>query len=178
MSATKVEFTIRATGREIFDATEAPSAASELQRTMTVGAATTLAKQLNSSSTPKVDKPPVSLKITLGGSPTTINLAAIAGLALPPSATRTLDMTGAKVVGAVMQAPVANVAAVNVAPGAGAPYPLFGAGNDVDVEPGETIGKCFAGIASNKPAVSGSVKNIDVSGTLGDVLYIDLYLGT
>jgi hypothetical protein len=77
-----------------------------------------------------------------------------------------------------MDAPATNVAAVNVAPGASTPYPLFGTGNDVDVDRGETLGKCFGGIASNKPAVSPTVKNIDVSGTLGDVLYIDLYLGT
>jgi hypothetical protein len=178
MSATKVDVTIRGSGREIFDTTEAPSAASELQRTANVGSATSLSVSLNGNTTPKVDKPPVSLKITLGGSPTTINLTAIAGLALPPSATRTLDMTGAKVVGVFLDAPATNVAAVNVAPGASTPYPLFGTGNDVEIDRGETLGKAFGGIASNKPAVSPTVKNIDVSGTAGDVLYIDLYLGT
>jgi hypothetical protein len=58
MSATKVDVTIRGSGREIFDTTEAPSAASELQRTANVGSATSLSVSLNGNTTPKVDKPP------------------------------------------------------------------------------------------------------------------------
>jgi len=178
MSATRLEITMRAAGREIFTAEEAPGATSELQRTVNVGNATMISSQLGATSTPKVDRPPISLKITLAGSPTTINLAAIAGVALPATATRTLDFTGARLVAIALVAPATNAAAVNVAPGASAPYPLFGTGKSLDVERGEGLAKCFSGVASNKPLVSASARNIDVSGNVGDVLYLDLYFGT
>lgn len=177
MSTTKVEVTLRLAGREIFTAAEAPGAASEQERTARTGNAS-ISDAHSPTTTPRVDKPPVSLEITLGGSPTQIDLTAVAGLALPPSATRTLDLTGAKVVDVLLSAPATNVAAVNVAPGAANPYPLFGTGNDIDVAPGETIASGFKGVATSKPAVSGTVKRIDVSGTSGDKLKIDLYLGT
>jgi hypothetical protein len=178
MSATRLEVTLRVAGREVFTVEEAPGATSELQRTVNVGNSTTLTAQLGATSTPKVDRPPIALKITLAGSPTTINLAAIAGVALPATATRLLDFTGARLVALSLLAPASNAAAVQVAPGASAPYPLFGAGLSIAVEPGEAWAKCFSGIASNKPPVSGSARNIDVSGNVGDVLFLDLYLGT
>ena len=177
MSATKLDVTILFSGREVFDTTEVPFASTEQQRTLNMGASS-LSTSYGATTTPKTDKSPISQKITLGGSPTTLDLTAIAGTAIPSAATRMLDMTGAKLVAIQLTAPATNFAAVNVAPGGANPYPPFGAGNDIDVAPGETIGSAVAGIASSKPAVSGTVKNITISGTSGDVLNVDMYFGT
>jgi hypothetical protein len=116
MSATTVEVTLRVKATEVFTAAEAPAAPDDQSRTLTTGGLTLTARR-NATTTPKVDKPPVSLTITLGGSPTTIDLTAVAGLGMPPGL-RTLDMTGAKVIDAVLRANATNVAPINVAPGA------------------------------------------------------------
>ena len=173
MSATRLDATIRLVGREIFTAAEAPFAANELQRTLTVGG-NTVSRQLGASTTPKVDKPPITLEI---GATSTINLTAVTGLAMPPDATRTLDLTGAKLVGIVLRAADANAADVLVSYGASNPYPLFGTSKNIYVKPGEVLGRVCR-VASGYPAVSASVKNIDVTITGSDVLYVDLYFGT
>lgn len=103
----------------------------------------------------------------------TIDLTSVQ-TALDPAA----DMTGKKVVAAIFRCPADNAAAINVAPGASNGYALFGAGNDVNVAPGMVVAFAFDGVASPLPAVSGSAKNIDVSGTATDVLKYMLLLGT
>jgi hypothetical protein len=178
MSATKLNATIRLSGSEIFTADEAPSAATAQQRTLNLGANTKLVKQLGASSTPAITKPPASLQLTLGSGVTTIDLTAIAGLATP-GATRTLDMTGAKLVAAIISAGADNTNDVLVDGAVTTPYPLFGTGKSMLLKPGEVLAKCFNGVASTMPAVSGTVKNIGVSsGNAGDTVDIDLYFGT
>ena len=177
MSATKLDLVLSLTGREIFTAAEAPSAENEQQRTITTGAATKVSKQLTGSSTPKVDKPPISKTVTISGT-TTLDLTSIAGLAVPPAATRTLDMTGAKVVVIAFKAADDNAAVINIAPGGSNPYPLFGTGNDIDLRPGMALAAGFGAVATTLPAVSGTVKTIDFTGTNGDEVQVDVYLGT
>jgi hypothetical protein len=173
MSATSVDVTVRMAGKEVFTTVEVPGATSEIQRTLSAGGQSANVS-LNPSSTPKVDQPPVSLKITVTG---TVNLTAVAGLAVPPGG-RTLDMTGKKLVGFLLRAPTANTSVVNVAPGAANPYPLLGAGNDIDLPPGSVLGFSFVDKATSLPAVGATVKNIDITIAGSDVLYLDAYLGT
>ena len=177
MSTPRVDVNVSIQGREVFTVAEVPGAASEAARTLTTGAAS-VSDTHNATSTPKVDKPPVSLYLTMTGSAVQIDLTAAAGLAVPYGATRTLDLTGAKVVDFIITCPSTNVGNVNVAPGAANPYPLFGTGNDIDVGPGRTVALAQKVVATNLPAVSGTVKRIDVTGTSGDKVYVDLYLGT
>ena len=178
MSTVALDIAFRAQGREVFTAAEAPSAATESERTVNVGAQN-FAKSLGATTVPAVTGPPISRKITLGGGITTIDLTAAAVLAMPNSATRTYDFTGKKVVAFLLRTDAANnVAGVNIAPGAATPYPLFGTGNDITLLPDSALQFAFKATASALPAVSGTVKHIDISGTSGDILYLDMYLGT
>lgn len=178
MSATYLDIALRLNGREVLTTSEAPSAASEAQRTMAVGNRN-YAAALHATSTPKLDKPPVSLVLTLSA-PTTINLAAIAGLALPGTATRTLDLTGARPKAFLFRAgPTNHAAGITIEEGAAQPYPLFGAGNVFVLLPGMVVAVGFAAVESTLPAVAAGVRNIlFTGGAVTDVLYWDLYTGT
>lgn len=180
MSSTSLDLSFRCTGREVFTAAEAPAAGTEQQRTLQTGT-NGFSKTLNGSSTPKLDQPLISREITLGGA-TTLDLAAIAALALPSAATRTVDLTGKKLKAVLLRSKSTNNAAgINIAPGAANPYPMFGAGNDITLYPDAELMMAFrateppAGI----PAVAAGAKEIDLTpGAAGDVLYIELYFGT
>lgn len=175
MSLTSLEMIQKLQGREVFDATEVPFGTTEQARTLTVNGVS-ISKNLSATTTPKINKPPVSLAITIAGD-ITIDLTAVAGLAMPPGATRTLDMTTAKLVAFIMKAKSDNSAVINVAPGAANPYPIFGAGNDIDIPKGFCLTGGFVDVASELPAVSGTVKTIKFAGTDGNILYVDLYFG-
>lgn len=163
-------------GSEVFSASEAPTGASAAQRTIAVTGAD-LSVSLDGSSTPKVESPPIVRRVTISGT-TTIDLTAAAGVSLPLAASRTVDATGKRLVAMRLSCPTTNAGAVNVAPGASNGYALLGSGNDVDVRPGETLIAITSGVASGKPVVSGSAKNIDITGTTNDVILVELYFGT
>lgn len=163
-------------GAEAFTAAEAPTGGTQGARTLNITGAD-ISTTLDGSSTPKIEVSPTVRKITISGT-TTIDLTAAAGVALPISASRTVDNTGKKLVAVRLSCPSTNAGAVNVAPGGSNPYPLFGTGNDIDVKPGQTIIAGIFGVASSYPAVSGTVKNLDVTGTTNDVLNVELYFGT
>ena len=163
-------------GSEVFSASEAPSGASVSQRTLAVTGADMTAS-LDAQSTPKLEVSPIVRRITISGT-TTIDLTAAAGAALPIAASRTIDASGKKLVAVRLSCPTTNAGAVNVAPGASNGYAMFGSGNDIDIRPGETIIAIINAVASSKPAVSGSAKNLDVTGTTNDVILVELYFGT
>lgn len=163
-------------GSEVFTAAEAPTGASAAQRTLAVTGAD-LAVTLDSQTTPKVETPPIVRRVTISGT-TTIDLTAAAGAALPLAASRSIDATGKRLVAMRLSCPITNSGAVNVAPGASNGYAPLGSGNDIDVRPGETIISIISGVASGKPAVAGSAKNIDITGTTNDVILVELYFGT
>jgi Cu/Ag efflux protein CusF len=180
VSTPKLSVSLQITGQEVFSAVEAPAAANEEQRTLRTGSNST---SLNKSTTtvPKVDKPPISQKITLGAGTTTLDLAAIAALAMPSGAMRTVDMTGAKLKTLVLRTePANNVAGVTIAPGGSNPYPMFGAGNAIVLYPDSQLVLTFRNTepAAGIPAVAGGAKEIDLSGTTADVIHIEMYFGT
>ena len=177
MSVTRAQINLSVLASEEFTAVEAPGAATVSERTLKAGGGNAASLQLNATSTPALTKPPISKEITIAGT-ITLDLTAIAAAAIPAAATRTVDLTGAKVVAFTLRGKSTNVAAINVAPGSSNPYPMFGTGNDIDVKPGLQISGSFRDVASTMPAVSSTVKNIDISGTNGDVLYLDLLFGT
>jgi hypothetical protein len=177
MSSTRAQINLSLTASEEFTASEVPSAQTASERTLKSGSGNNLAQSLHATSTPAVTKPPVSLKITIGGAPTTINLAAIAAAVIPPTATRTVDMTTAKLVTCTLRTADDNDGAVTIAPGDADPYPIFGAGKDIDMPKGMQIA-LTSRIASQLPAVGAAVKNVKISGTSGDELYIDMLFGT
>lgn len=177
MSTVAVDMAFRLAGREVFTSAEAPAAANEENRTLRVGAHN-VTKALGATTTPAVTGPPISRAITLGGSAETIDLTAAAVLALPAGAARTYDYTGKKVVAFLIRTHADNNAAgVNIAPGASNPYPLFGTGNDITLFPDSELQFGTLASAAKLPAVSGTVKNIDITGTAGDIVYVDMYLG-
>lgn len=69
-----------------------------------------------------------------------------------------------------------NIAAasVNVAQGATNPYLLFGSGNDVDVPAGA---KLAFYVPETLADISGTVKNIRLTGTVGHVVEVGIWLG-
>lgn len=130
----------------------------------------------NATSTPNVDKPAVDLSVTIASSPETIDLTAV------PSArdvNDNVDLSGSKLVAVLLYARAANAADLTVGFGASNPYPIFGASKELILAPGELIEIGFqSGSETSKPAVSGTVKNIDVAGTVADVLYGIAIFGT
>lgn len=176
MSNVAIVANLSLAGQEIFDATEAPSGGSQAARTLAI-TGRDVSATLDATTTPKVEVSPIVRKVTISGT-TTIDLTAAAGVSLPAAASRTVDASGKKLIALRLSCPTTNAAVVNVAPGGSNPYPLFGSGNDVDVRPGETVVKLINGVASGYPAVSGTAKNIDITGTTNDVIHVEAYFGT
>lgn len=177
MSKTNITVQMLATVTETFSAEEQPSSPNESSRKLTVDSLN-FQQSLNENSVPKVDKPPVYKRIVIGGGATTINLRAAPCLVSPASVVREVDMNLAKVKVVQIKTPPTNANPITIAPGGANPYPLFGAGKDIVVGPGRIETFCFAGTESNLPAVGDTVKNIDISGTLNDVVEIMIGLGT
>ncbi len=173
MSSTTSTIVLNLSAAEVFTAAEFPGGASEADRT--IRSTLKLTQSMSSSTTPKVDKPPVSLKIA---ATTTIDLTAVQGAVMPSTATRTIDLTGAKVVAAVFRAKSDNTSAVNIAPGGSDPYPVFGTANDIDIKPGMVVAIGFDGVATTLPAVSSTVKNITVTVSGSDSVEVLLLAGT
>lgn len=180
MSNPTVSVNMQMSASEEFTTAEQPNANSAAERTLKANALN-LSASLGSASTPKVDKPPVYRKITAPStSIITVDLTAAPCLKSPDSASRAVDMTGAKVKHLQLRAaPTNNVAGILIAPGAANPYPLFGTAKSIIILPGEVIALGYNAVESQKPAVSGTVKNIDITpGATGDILEFEMALGT
>lgn len=176
MSSKYADLTLRFNAREVFDATEAAAQASEEQRTLRSGAHS-YTKTWNGTSTPKVDKPPISTTIALAtGVPFDLDLTAAPALTLPGSATRTFDYTGAKVKGFLLRTKKANVGTVTIGGGSN-PYLLLGAVSFV-LGPDAELVKVFRETETNLAAVASGAKILRFAGTTGDHIYLDLLLGT
>lgn len=155
---------IVATATEILDAASVANAATADGRTLRSDALN-VTQSLSGSTTPPVNNV-VQLNLAGTGAAQTINLTAA-----PKSAGRTADLSGKKLVALILKAPAANVSAVTIAPGAANPYPPFGAGKSILLDPGEVLQKTFLkDKATAKPAVAGAVKNIDITIAVGDTL--------
>ena len=177
MSSTFLETTLRFNAREVFTAAEAPAAATEEHRTLRAGAHS-LSKTYGLTTIPKVDKPPISRTITLTtGVPVTIDLTAAAALVLPNGATRNVDYTGAKVKAWLIRTKKENAANVTIGGGAN-PYELFGAAVSLVLGKDAELVMAFRETESNLAAVAAGAKNLRLDGTTGDVVYVDLILGT
>ena len=131
---------------------------------------------LTSTSTPNVDSPPADLSKTLSSSSETISLTAAP---LARDVAKTQDLTGKKLVAILLSAPVGNSNPITIAPAASNGYNLFGASGQVTLQPGEAIVKLYeSGATNNSPSVSGTAKDITISGTTGDEVEIIAYFGT
>lgn len=159
-------------GTEELGADAAPFSTSTADRRLLVNALNESAT-LNSASTPALEAAPLVQEVTVTAGTTTIDLTAA-----PISGDRTLDLTGKKLVAWQIKAAADNSDDVTIAPGSSNPYPLFGASNERDLEPGELAMGAITGVASGKPAVSSTVKTIDITGTEDDVVSVILYFGT
>lgn len=180
MSNTTVTVAQTMTASEEFTTAEQPNATSAADRTLKCNSLN-LSTTLSSTTTPKVDKPPVYRKITAPDtSIITVDLTAAPCLKTPDSASRAVDMTGAKLTHLQLRAGVGNNATgILIAPGAANPYPLLGTAKSIFLKPGQVLSLGYNAIASNLPAVSATVKNIDITpAAAGDILEIEMALGT
>jgi hypothetical protein len=174
MSQKQLQATIAFSSVEVLTAVEAPATKTDAERTIRQsGFGTDVA--LKGSSLPAVTQPASVQTLTMTGSAVTIDLTNLAGLAIPPTATRALNLTAAKIIGFHIKPRSANAGPVTVAPGGSNPYPLFGTGNHIVLQPGQEIGCVFNGIASTLPAVGPTVKNIDITGTAADLVDILIF---
>lgn len=166
---------------EILTLAEQPNSTSEADRTLKCTSLNQSAT-LGPTTTPKVDKPPIYRKIASfpGAALIQIDLTAAPGLKSPDSVTRAVDLTGAKLKHLVLRAGAANNSSgILIAPGSTNPYPLFGATKTILLLPGEEIVLAYNAVESQKPAVSGTVKYIDLTpSAAADVLEIGMAFGT
>lgn len=141
-----------------------------------------LAKSLNfgAATYPPVNFRVVDLYTLLAGATADLDLTAIPTAA---DLTKTVDLTGKKVVAGAFWAPKANAATIRIAAGAATPYHLFGTATD-----GWTLprGKRFAfgldgeldtAFTNGNQAVAAANKLIRLTGTAGDKLYGVLLFG-
>lgn len=177
MSTTALEVQLKLLGKETFTDTEAPAANNEQQRILFTGRQG-LKKEFSPTSVPKVDAPIVAREITLAGA-TTLDFTAILSLALPGTATRTLDQTGKKLKWFFFRAAIGNnVTGILIAPGSANPYPIFGTGNAVRLTRGRIEAGGFDAIESDLPTVAAGAKNVDITpGAANDVLYFEFHFG-
>lgn len=180
MSTTEAELSLLLLGKEILTPAEAPAAETQSQRTMRTGGKGINKAQLNSTSTPKLDKPIIAFELTLtNGAPTTIDLTAVQGLVMPTGLTRTIDLSGAKLKAWLFETPAANVGTVTIAPGAANPYPLYGASKDLILPKSFVLASGFKAAESSLAAVAGGAKTLTFStSNTGDKLYVELWAGT
>jgi len=160
------------TGIETLAAADAPAAATSSGRQLQTGGFS-VTQSLSGTTQPAVEDAPLVQQVTISGT-TTIDFTSA-----PQQAGRTGDMTGLKVVAAIFKPAADNIGAINIAPGAANPYPLFGTANDIDLAPGQMIViGTLAGIDANLPSVSSSVKTIDITGTATDTMDVEIHFGT
>lgn len=129
-------------------------------------------KSLNASSTPPITMTSAQ-EITIASGVGSIDLTA-----LPGTGGATLDGTGLKVQGVLLTAPGGedgNAGPITIAPGASNPYSLGGATwAGEDLEPGDSRHYLFNDTLAD---VDGTHKSLDLTGTDGDVLRVQLLLG-
>lgn len=176
MSNKTLRVDLSLTASEAFTSQEAPTGLTQADRTVVIRGAD-VSTVIDATTTPKIEASPIVRTITISGT-TTIDLTAAAGVVIPASASRTIDASTKKLIAFRFSCPTTNQAAVNVAPGSADPYAIFGSGNDVDVRPGWTIPGVLNGANPSHAAVSSTAKNIDITGTTGDKITIELYFGS
>jgi len=174
MSTVTLDVQLNMTGTEQLTAAEAPTAASAAARALALGGLNVSAT-LDASTTPAITATPCFRKVTISGT-TTIDLTAAAAPALPAAATRTVDLSGKKLVAYAFKADAANAGGVTISVGGTNGYALFGASKSIILQPGESVFGVL-GTTSGKPTVGASEKTIDITGTTNDVVTLVLYFG-
>jgi|GEM_PF-3739990 len=177
MSTTQLTVSLQMSGREVFTTSEAPSATNEDQRTL-AAAGNNVQATLKGTTTPKVDQPIVSLAITLDGAGEyVLDLTSAPALALPAGASRTVDLTGKKLVAYALRAKEDNAADIQIDGSVSNAY-VFLTANTFLLKKGWRQMGAVTSLASEMPAVSSSAKIIHFKGTAADVVYADFYFGT
>lgn len=123
-------------------------------------------EQYTPTTTPPVSRASYQEWTIGGGGTVDIDLTAL------PSSQSNIDGTGKK-----LQALVVNniaAASVNVAYGASDAYVPFGASNDVDIPAGAKMAWWFNDTLAD---ISGTVKNLRITGTIGHVIEVGIWLG-
>jgi hypothetical protein len=108
-----------------------------------------------------------------GAASTTIDLTALDDIE-----GATITAAGKKVQMVRLQAQDTNVDVITVAGGDSDPYELFGAGNSVDIQPGQEVYLYFPDVLPDIGTTSGvTATDIKISGTGGDVLNVEIGIG-
>jgi len=157
------------TVREVLADADVPGAAEDSNKTIT-HSNWNFSDTLNANSDPEADVLVVQ-EVTIGGSPTDIDLTAA-----PLGVGRTADLTGKKLVGGLLKTKSTNAGAVTVGVSGANDYELWGASKDLVIAKGRTI--ALADAEEQYAAVGASDKIIRISGTNGDTLYLLMVFGT
>jgi len=172
MSTNTLVVSLAMNSQEVLDAADFPGASGSGDRTLRSSGFNTT-DTLNSTSTPALEKTPAIIEVTIGGSPTVIDLSAV-----DIGVGRTADMTGKKLVAYQFKAAIGNAGNVTVGPDGTNGYDLFGASGLHVFVPGETLGAIITGVATAKSAVAAADLRINIAGTSGDVIDVALWFGT
>ncbi len=179
MSAHKLGVIAGLSPTEIFTAVEMPQASTESERTIKTTGTKLQADLDDTSSNPKIEKPVYNQQITLAGASQTLDLTALPVAAMPPAATRTVDMTGKRLIACFFHAAAANDSGgMTLKAAAANGYDLFGNGKEYLILPGEVVCAFFYQQPSARDPVAGADKDIDIAGTIGDVIDVVLAFGT
>jgi hypothetical protein len=85
-----------------------------------------------------------------------------------------IDGDGLTVRGYRIKGDTDNVGGLTIATGASNGYVLFGAGNELDID---NDGEEMAIFQDEKAPISATVKNLDLTGTIGDTWKIEIWMG-
>jgi len=124
---------------------------------------------LNSSNTDLIDSfRRGGGEYTIGTGDTTIDLTALSGTQSD------IDATGDKVQYLQLITDDENVAAITIKPGSSNPYNLFGSSNEIDLGAGVEV---LAKFAETLDDVAAGAKTIEIAGTAGDKIKIQIVTG-
>lgn len=127
--------------------------------------------QLGATTTPKVTKH-AHLKKAMSSGAATLDLTSLTGAGDNGT---TVDLTGLKVQVAYFEAPASNANPVTIEPGASNGYELLGSDFKITLQPGQKAGPFWLNNAA--PTVGSSAKNLDITGTGSQHLYVTLLGG-
>jgi len=179
LSTTTGRISLNLAGVEQLDATEYPGASADARKMKTGGKGLDRV-DLSSTSVPKLDKPIAAFTITgTSGAPTTIDLTAVQGLAIPLGSSRTIDLTGAKLKAWLFETDAANVGTVRIEEGAANPYQIWGSGAYQILGASRVVAGAFKSAESSLAAVAAGAKTLKFTFTnTGDKIYVELWPGT
>jgi len=172
VSTNTLSAVLNLTGLETLDEADFPAGASAVDRTLRLGGLS-FAGELSATTEPALEATAVQINLTIGASPTTIDLTVIdIGIG------RTADMTGKRLIAWGALASASNAGKITIKPAAAAGYEIFGTSTgEYNVQVGEIITSMVSGAPGQRDQVGASNNYVTISGTEADTMLLGLWFG-